>query len=157
MSKMLLLLMQMVFFGKTHVFLHLSSIGQFDQKEPFPTLKTMICKKNSIQKLTQFSQGNNVLDGAASNTDGFWGETHVFLQLSWIGLYGTKWAFLHLENSICWKYFFQKNWLNSQRTTMCKMLQFLIYLVFFGDIHVFLQLSWIGLLEQTEPISTLKI
>jgi hypothetical protein len=31
----------------------------------------MVCKKYSIQKVTQFSHGNNVLDAYASNTDGF--------------------------------------------------------------------------------------
>jgi hypothetical protein len=34
-------------------------------------MKTMIWRKYSFQKLTQFTQGNNVLDAAASNTDGF--------------------------------------------------------------------------------------
>jgi hypothetical protein len=28
----------------------------------------------------------------------FW-DIHVFLQLSWIGLFVTQWAFLHLKNS----------------------------------------------------------
>jgi hypothetical protein len=31
----------------------------------------MISSKYSFQKLTQLSQGNNVLDAHASNTDGF--------------------------------------------------------------------------------------
>jgi hypothetical protein len=37
------------------------------------------------------------------------------------------------------------------------MLQILTYLVFFGEIHVFLQNSWIYLLEQAYPSSTLKL
>jgi hypothetical protein len=41
------------------------------RNEPFYILKTMICRKYSFQKLTQLSQGNNVLDVPASNTDGF--------------------------------------------------------------------------------------
>jgi hypothetical protein len=32
------------------------------------------------------------------NTMVFFWEMHVFLQFSWIGLFGAKWAFLHLEN-----------------------------------------------------------
>jgi hypothetical protein len=31
----------------------------------------MVCRNYSIQKLTQFSQGNNLLDDPASKTDGF--------------------------------------------------------------------------------------
>jgi hypothetical protein len=42
-----------------------------EQNEPSHTLKTMIFRKDSFEKLTQFSFGNNVLDGPASNTDGF--------------------------------------------------------------------------------------
>jgi hypothetical protein len=41
-------------------------------------LKTMIRRKYSFLKLTQFSQVNNVLHAAASNLDGFIGEMHVF-------------------------------------------------------------------------------
>jgi hypothetical protein len=31
----------------------------------------MILRKHSLQKLTQFSQGKNVVDAPASNIDGF--------------------------------------------------------------------------------------
>jgi hypothetical protein len=41
------------------------------QREPIPTLKNLSCKMYSFQKLTQFSQGNNVLDAPASKTDCF--------------------------------------------------------------------------------------
>jgi hypothetical protein len=41
-----------------------------------------MCEEGSFQKLTQFSHGNNVLDAAASNIDGFLGEKQVFLQFS---------------------------------------------------------------------------
>jgi hypothetical protein len=42
-----------------------------EQREPFSTLKTMIYRQYSFQKLTQFSQGNNIVDSPPSNTDGF--------------------------------------------------------------------------------------
>jgi hypothetical protein len=42
-----------------------------EQSEPFSTLKTLICRMYSFQKLTQFSQGDNVLDAPTSNIDGF--------------------------------------------------------------------------------------
>jgi hypothetical protein len=42
-------------------------------------LKTMISRKYSFQKLTQFSKGNNVPDAAASNIDGFlWRDICVY-------------------------------------------------------------------------------
>jgi hypothetical protein len=50
----------------------------------------MIDSKYSFEDLTQFSQGNNVIDAAASNIDGFFAEIHVFLQLRLIGLFGIK-------------------------------------------------------------------
>jgi hypothetical protein len=42
-----------------------------EQTEPISTLKHLSCSLDSFQKLPQFSQGNNVLDAPASNTDGF--------------------------------------------------------------------------------------
>jgi hypothetical protein len=39
---------------------------------------------------------------------GFFGEIHVFVQLNWIGLFGTKWAFLHPENSDLQKVFLSR-------------------------------------------------
>jgi hypothetical protein len=42
-----------------------------EQRQPVSTLKSLSCRKYSFQKLTQFSEGNNVLDAPASNTNGF--------------------------------------------------------------------------------------
>jgi hypothetical protein len=50
------------------------------------------CKTNSILK------GNNVLHASASNTDGFLSRDTCVFQLSGIGLFGTTWAILHVEN-----------------------------------------------------------
>jgi hypothetical protein len=52
----------------------------------------------SFSKADQDLTKYNVLEAPASNTDRFLYEIQVFLQLSWVGLFGTKWAFLHLEN-----------------------------------------------------------
>jgi hypothetical protein len=41
------------------------------QTEPISTLKTGICRKYFVQKLTCFSELNNGLDAPASNTDDF--------------------------------------------------------------------------------------
>jgi hypothetical protein len=51
--------------------------------------------KYSFQKL--FLQRNNVLDAANSNIDGFLFRDACVLQLSQIGLTGTKRAYLQLE------------------------------------------------------------
>jgi hypothetical protein len=40
-------------------------------KQSISPLETPEFRKYSFQKLTQFSQGNNVLDALGSNTDGF--------------------------------------------------------------------------------------
>jgi hypothetical protein len=42
-----------------------------EQNKPFHTMKSMICRSYSFQKVTQLSQRNNVLPAAASNIDGF--------------------------------------------------------------------------------------
>jgi hypothetical protein len=39
--------------------------------EPFSTLKILTCRKYSFQKLSKFSEVNNVIDSAASYTHGF--------------------------------------------------------------------------------------
>jgi hypothetical protein len=62
--------------------------GYLEQKMPISTWKNLSCRKYYLQRLTQFTQGHNVLDAAASNTDGVLEEIHVFLQLSCIALYG---------------------------------------------------------------------
>jgi hypothetical protein len=66
---MLLLLTQMVFFQDTHMFVQLSWIACLEHNEPFSTLKTLIGKKHSFQNLSKFSQGNNVLDALAPDTN----------------------------------------------------------------------------------------
>jgi hypothetical protein len=64
-------------------------------------------RQYSFQKLSQFSQGNIVLHDPASNTGAFLSRD-VFLQISKIGLFGTKKEFLTLENLDGKAGFFQK-------------------------------------------------
>jgi hypothetical protein len=55
-----------------------AELAYLQQIETFSTLKNLICTKYSLQNLSQFSQGNNVQDAAASNIDGFlWTDTCV--------------------------------------------------------------------------------
>jgi hypothetical protein len=42
-----------------------------EQNELFSTLKTMICRKYSFQKLIPILKGTTVVDAPASNTDSF--------------------------------------------------------------------------------------
>jgi hypothetical protein len=49
-----------------------------EEAEPISTMKYLSCRNYSFQKLSQFAQGNNVLDAPPSNTDGvFFGNTCV--------------------------------------------------------------------------------
>jgi hypothetical protein len=52
-----------------------------EQNVIFYPLNSLIGRKYSFQKLTQFSQRKNVLRGPASNIDDFLSQMHVFLQL----------------------------------------------------------------------------
>jgi hypothetical protein len=59
-------------------FFNLGESSYLEQTEPISTLKTLSYRKYSFQQLTQFSQGNNILDAPASNTDGFlWRDTCI--------------------------------------------------------------------------------
>jgi hypothetical protein len=59
----------MLFFREAHVFLKICWIGLFGTKWVSFHLEKSKCRKYSFQKLTEFSQGNQVLDAPASNTD----------------------------------------------------------------------------------------
>jgi hypothetical protein len=61
-----------------------------EENEPFSTLKAMIFWKYSLQELTQLSPGNNVTDALLVKRMEFFPEILVFLQLTRIGLFGTK-------------------------------------------------------------------
>jgi hypothetical protein len=50
--------------------LNIADYAYLEQHEPYSNLKPLICSKYSWQRLTQFPHGNNVLDAAASNTEG---------------------------------------------------------------------------------------
>jgi hypothetical protein len=62
-------------------FFKLAEYAYFKQTEQTITLKNLSCWKYSFQKLTQFSQGNNLLDATRSNTGGFLLK-YIFPQLS---------------------------------------------------------------------------
>jgi hypothetical protein len=59
--------------------------GLFGKTIAYPNLENQSWRNYSFQKFTQFSQGNNVLDVPASNTNGFpWrGTCGYSTQLNW--------------------------------------------------------------------------
>jgi hypothetical protein len=59
----------------------------------------MRSRKYCFQKVALFLQRNNVLDAVTSNIDSFLHRDACVLQLSLIGLIGTKRAYLHLEKT----------------------------------------------------------
>jgi hypothetical protein len=71
MFKMIQILTYIATFGDIYVFCHLRRIGPLGAKRNISTLKSVICRKYSFGKLTQFSQGFNVLDAASSYIDNF--------------------------------------------------------------------------------------
>jgi hypothetical protein len=68
---------QMDFLREIHVFLQVRWIGGSAAKGAFSILKSLVCRKNFFQKLTEFSWHNNVLDAAATFIAGFlWRDTY---------------------------------------------------------------------------------
>jgi hypothetical protein len=61
----------MALLQEIHVFLNIAEHVYMQQTQPISILKSIICWKYSFQKLTQLSLGNNAIDTAAFNTDGF--------------------------------------------------------------------------------------
>jgi hypothetical protein len=66
-----------LFEGYTYLW-NSSEKAYWEQTQPITTLETMVCRKYSFQRVSEFSQGNNLLEAAASNMDGFlWRDTFV--------------------------------------------------------------------------------
>jgi hypothetical protein len=68
------------------------------KKCPFYPFKTLMHRQNSFQKLTRFTQRNNMLHVPASNIDAFLSQIHVFFHLILIGPFATKHTFVPIEN-----------------------------------------------------------
>jgi hypothetical protein len=59
-------------------FFNLTEWAYLKENDLFSNLKIVICRKYSLQKLTKFSEGTNMLDAAASNRDASpWRDTCV--------------------------------------------------------------------------------
>jgi hypothetical protein len=67
-------------------------------KEPFSPWNILVCRNYSFQNITQVSlEKRCYMLLLLTQVLFFWG-IQGFLQFSWIGLFATKWALLHLEN-----------------------------------------------------------
>jgi hypothetical protein len=53
------------------VFFNTAAKAYLEQRETKSILKDLSCRKHCIQKLTQYSQGMNILDAPAYNIGGF--------------------------------------------------------------------------------------
>jgi hypothetical protein len=88
---------------------------------------------------------NNVLGTPAVNMCGFVWKIHMFLQLWWIVLFGSKWTYFHSEYCDLQDVFLKKethcSHVNNEQDALLLQQR-----VFFWQIHMFLQLRWIGLL-----------
>jgi hypothetical protein len=103
----------MGFFGDKHVFLQLSRIVLCGANRAYVAFETTRLEESFLGNRTQFSKGNKVLDAPISDTHDFLQEFHLSLQLSWMGLLETKWAF-HLLH----KYDLQELFLSKTNSTL---------------------------------------
>jgi hypothetical protein len=95
----MLLLLTKMFFYEIHVFLQLRWTGLYGANRDYIHLETPKLEEAFLSKTIYIPTGKNVLILLLLNhMDLFW-NMHVFLQLSWIGLFGAKWAFFHLKSS----------------------------------------------------------
>jgi hypothetical protein len=88
------LLTQLIVLGQIHVFLQLSWIALLGKTWALRTMKTVIFRKYSFEKRTQFSLGHKILILVLLTNMIFYLGIHVFFQISWKGLSGWHRAFL---------------------------------------------------------------
>jgi hypothetical protein len=84
----------------------------------------------------------------------FW-NTHVFIQLNWVGLFGKKVLFYPLKTLIHRQYSFQKPTWFTQRNNMLHVPASNID-AFLSQIHVFLQVCWMGFFGPKCPFLSLE-
>jgi hypothetical protein len=98
-------------------FLNSPHLDLLEETQAFLTLKHLRCRKNSFQKLTQFSVRNNVLDATVSIVDHFCSRGTCVSSIQLSRTLWTKWPFSTLKCRICSQYSF-KNYLNSQENNV---------------------------------------
>jgi hypothetical protein len=93
-------------------------------------LENLLCRKYYFKELTLFSQGNNGLDAAASNTYGLLCSDTCVFDVSLISVFGRNSLSTPLKTIIVGGFPF-KNEFNSHRDTMCYIILLLRCIVFF--------------------------
>jgi hypothetical protein len=135
-------------------FYKLAEEANLEQNEPFSTEKILILGSYSFQNQIQFGQGNSVLDAPASNRDCFLARNTCVSSLEPSRAIWNKMSLFDLEN--CDLQGLLISTTNSAlKVKQCALLQLLAYMLFFEEVHEFLQLSWIALIDQTQSILTL--
>jgi hypothetical protein len=71
----------MLFSLEVYVIFNSAVLAYLEQNECFSPFKSLMGMQHCFKKLTQFSQGNNVIDAPASNIDVFIRQTHAFLKI----------------------------------------------------------------------------
>jgi hypothetical protein len=105
---MLLLTTQLVFFWEIHVFHQLSWTGLVESNRVYQHFETPKLQEVFLSKLTQVSQGNNVLNAPASNKGGsLWRDSFVYSTYL-IGQFGTNSGIVHIENNDLQEVFLSK-------------------------------------------------
>jgi hypothetical protein len=89
-----------------------------EQNVRFYPLKTLVGRQYSLQKLTQFSLANNMLDGLACNLEGFLSRDTCVSSTHLNSLFGANSMFLPLENHDEQAGFISKNTQFSQGNNM---------------------------------------
>jgi hypothetical protein len=97
MHKTLLLLTQMELLQEIREFLHFSWINYFAESECFSHLKMLT---GSVHfQANSFLIGKTFIRNTASHIHCIFPEVHVILQLSWTGVFCTKWMIVPHENT----------------------------------------------------------
>jgi hypothetical protein len=137
------------------VFLQLCWIYLFGKQSLSPPLTPKL-QEVFLSRTNSIIRGKQCARSSSSNRDGFLWEIHLFLHLSSIGLFGRKWAFLHLEYSICGKYSFQKRTQFTQGNNELDVTASNIDDLLWKDTWL-LQLSWVCLFGENRGYLHLEI
>jgi hypothetical protein len=79
-------------------FINSAEEAHLQHNKPKPTLKILNCRKYFFQKLTLFSQGNNVIDDAASHVDDFLSRDTCVSSILLDRPIRSKQTYLHIGN-----------------------------------------------------------
>jgi hypothetical protein len=88
----------MIFFGEINAFLQVSWMGLLRTKWSY-TWNTYVAGVSTCKKVLNFHRETMCLMVPLLRQTVSFREMYVFLNVSWLGLFGTKWTLMHLEHS----------------------------------------------------------